>query len=139
VKVYIAASWRHEHAVRMLTDELRRLGIEVVSFVENEVEAGKIQEEGFNQWVWSDDGEDKFLFDTDGATTSDYVIYLGPSGADAWAEVGIAWACGVPVLGLWAKGEPIGLMRRLVAEWFYHHQSLLVYFEEELKRRGTPR
>lgn len=34
-KIYIAASWKHEHAVEMLTALLRQKGHEVLSFVEN--------------------------------------------------------------------------------------------------------
>ena len=64
-------------------------------------------------------------FDTDAATTSDLVIYIGPSGTDAWAEVGAAWARKVPVYGLWAKGEPVGLMRRMMKRWFRDHRALL--------------
>jgi hypothetical protein len=46
------------------------------------------------------------------------VIYIGPSGCDAWAEVGAAWSRGVPIIGLYAKGEQVGLMRRMV-EWVH--------------------
>lgn len=55
----------------------------------------------------------------------DLLIYLGPSGNDASAEMGAAWAKGVPIFGLWAKGEQLGLMRRMVHEWFTDYKSLL--------------
>jgi len=126
MKVYIASSWRNQHAVEMLTDILRQKGYEVISFVDAAVEA-----EGRNglrfdveKWILSDDGASKFEYDTRGATGSDLVIYLGPSGTDAWAEVGAAWASGVPIFGLWAKGEPAGLMRRMVT-WFMDSRELI--------------
>lgn len=56
---------------------------------------------------------------------TDLVIYISPSGTDAWAEVGAAWASKVPVIGLWAKGEPSGLMRKMVSEWIFNYHALL--------------
>ncbi len=35
MKIYIASSWRNQHAVEMLTSMLRVRGHEVLSFVEN--------------------------------------------------------------------------------------------------------
>jgi len=126
MEIYIASSWKNQHAVEMLTELLRKSGHRVLSFVERAVE-----DEGrtnikfdFEQWINSPDGEEKFIYDTDGATKSDIVIYVGPSGTDAWAEVGAAWATGRPVLGLYAKGEPSGLMRKMV-EWFTNYRELL--------------
>ncbi len=127
MKIYIASSWKNQHAVEMLTKLLREIeGVEVRSFVEKAVtdEGRGGLKFNFDAWVWSDDGKEKFRFDTEGATESDLVIYIGPSGTDAWAEVGAAWACHVPVIGLWAKGEPAGLMRHMV-RWFDNFQSIL--------------
>jgi hypothetical protein len=78
----------------------------------------------FVQWINSRDGEEKFLYDIKGATKSDLVIYLGPAGTDAWAEVGAAYSAGVPIYGLWAKGEPAGLMRKMI-RWFHDYRELL--------------
>ena len=79
----------------------------------------------FNDWCWSERGERSFRYDTQGATEADLVIYIGPSGVDAWAEVGAAWARGKFIFGLWAKGEPVGLMRRMVSWWFGDYDELL--------------
>jgi len=137
-KVYIAASWKHEHAVRMLTDLLRDIGLEVLSFVENKLgkqdgyEAltpGGVKID-FDEWVYSERGEDSFYFDTNGATTADLVIYIGPSGTDAWAEVGAAWGAGQTIIGLWAKGEPAGLMRRMMVAWYTDHRTMLAAIKE---------
>jgi len=126
MKIYIASSWKNQHAVEMLTDHLRQKGHEVISFVEKAVsDEGRTNIKfDFEQWVNSKDGEDKFTYDTVGAMTSDLVVYVGPSGTDAWAEVGCAYAKGVPICGLWAKGEPSGLMRRMV-DWFTDYRELL--------------
>jgi hypothetical protein len=127
MKIYIASSWKNQHAVQMLTELLRARGHEVVSFVENnfgEWKSYKGPPTSFDEWVASEKGEQAFRYDTDGATKSDLVIYIGPSGTDAWAEVGAAWGAGIPVYGLWAKGETAGLMR-LMATWFGSYHDIL--------------
>jgi len=126
-QLYIASSWKNVHAVKMLTEKLRAAGFKVASFVENAYEenlfpAGKFD---FDEWIASDLGQKAFEYDTDGARLSDAIVYLSPSGCDAWAEVGIAWGSHVPVFGLHAKGEQVGLMRRLVVEWFKDHNELI--------------
>jgi len=126
MKIYIASSWKNQHAVEMLTDILRAKGHEVISFVEKAVtDEGRTEIKfDFVQWINSPDGHDKFLYDTDGATTSNLVIYIGPAGTDAWAEVGAAFGVGVPIYGLWAKGELAGLMRKMV-RWFFDYRTLV--------------
>ena len=134
MKIYIASSWKNQHAVEMMTDALRQRGHEVRSFVEKAVcdEGRAGLEFDVNAWIDSEDGERKFQFDTDGATQSDLVVYIGPSGTDAWAEVGAAWAAGVTIVGLWAKGEPAGLMRRMV-HWGGDYREVLEYVDVKAK------
>ena len=43
---------------------------------------------------------------------------------DQQPEVGIAWCAGRIVLGLYAKGEDFGLMRKMV-EWHRNYRDLL--------------
>lgn len=129
MKIYIASSWKNRHAVEMLTALLRQRKHEVLSFVENSYgENGKAKNGEkplpFDEWVWSEEGRKAFEYDVRGATESDLVVYIGPSGKDAAAEVGAARARGVPVLGLHAKGEDFGLMRRLI-EWHQSYETLL--------------
>lgn len=126
MKIYIASSWKNQHAVEMLTSLLKDRGHEVLSFVENnygELEA--IKTLGFDDWCNSEGGIKSFQYDTNGATTSDMVIYISPSGKDAAAEVGAAWGCGVPILGLYAKGEDFGLMRKMIKKWYVNYIDLL--------------
>jgi len=136
MNIYIASSWKNQHAVEMLTSLLRERNHEVWSFVENNygetnpnAPHAATDEEGnempFEQWCWSERGRKSFEYDTKGATRADLVIYLGPSGNDACAELGAAWASGVPIFGLWAKGEQIGLMRRMMTSWFTNYKRLL--------------
>ena len=129
MKVYIAASWKHQHAVEMLTTMLRERAFEVFSFVENNNEDPDCKKAGskalpFEEWVWSESGRRSFDFDTDWAMRADLVIYIGPSGKDAAAELGMAFARGVPIIGLYGKGEDFGLMRRMI-DWKYSYREVL--------------
>jgi len=128
MQIYIASSWKNQHAVEMLTMMLREInGVKVVSFVEKATESeGKHLKGKFdiNEWIESEDGYKKFKLDTNGATKSDLVIYIGPSGVDTWAEVGAAWQAGIEILGLYSKGEQSGLTRRMVT-WFDSYKEII--------------
>lgn len=123
MKVYIASSWKNEHAVVMLTKLLRECKIEVLSFVENRTSKESVFDD-FDEWIESEDGKNKFIYDVKAAMTSNVIVYISPSGPDAWAEVGAAYASNKIVVGLRAKGETIGLMRRMVA-WYESVDELL--------------
>lgn len=127
MKIYISSSWKNQHAVELLTAELERMGHTVKSFVRESFirESRENIRFDLDEWIASADGEYKFKYDTGAAMNSDLVIYISPSGSDAWAEVGAAWASTVPVFGLHAKGETIGLMRRMMTEWFSDYKDLL--------------
>ncbi len=114
--IYIASSWKNQHAVEMMTAMLRDRDHKVLSFVENNYGEGHGPDKpmSFEKWVETEQAENSFKYDTAGATKSDLVIYISPSGTDAWVEVGVAWGSGVPIIGLWAKGEPSGLMRKIM-------------------------
>jgi hypothetical protein len=126
MRIYIASSWKNYHCVELVTHYLEESGHKVMSFVRRAVEdegRGNLKFD-VDAWIMSASGEDKFNYDTESAMNADVVIYVGPSGVDAWAEVGAAWAKGVPILGLWTKGEQSGLMRRMVS-WYKNVFELL--------------
>lgn len=128
MKIYIASSWKNQHGVEMLTALLRAKGHTVISWIENnygEDHNHVTRKFDFETWVKSPESDQSFKFDTDGATKNDLVIYYAPSGKDACAEVGAAWAAGVPIIGLYAKGEDLGLMRKMVIAWFNRYTDLL--------------
>lgn len=128
--IYIASSWKNQHAVEMLTALLREMGHEVISWVENNYGEGHnhvTKNFVFEEWVNGPESEQSFRFDTNGATTSDLVIYLGPAGMDASAELGAAWASGIPIVGLWVKGENLGLMRKMVGGWATRYSDILKF------------
>jgi hypothetical protein len=130
MKIYIASSWKNQHAVEMLTALLEERGHDVLSFVRNNYgELSVAKELGFDEWVNSDGGQRAFDYDTDGATKSDLVIYIAPSGKDAAAEVGAAWGAKVPIIGLYAKGEDFGLMRKMISKWYDRYPEVLDHID----------
>lgn len=131
MKIYIASSWKNKHAVEMLTGLLRSEEHgehKVLSFVENNNDEQGVATDV--EWYSTLMAERSFQFDMNACKTCDLVIYLSPAGTDAWAEVGVAWASNVPLYGLWAKGEPVGLMRKMMNEWFTTYSELLERVEE---------
>lgn len=142
MKIYIASSWKNQHAVVMLTNLLRDQGHTVLSFIENELAQYRFHKEKpicFEDasFFSSPQAESAFKYDTNAAETCDCVIYIAPSGKDAAAEVGIAWANAIPVFGLYAKGEDFGLMRKLISAWFDNHTELLSILKTEEWRTYT--
>lgn len=138
--IYIASSWKNQPAVEMLTDHLRQRGHTILSFIENnhgenpnssvnELKHGA-KPVPFDEWCMSPDGERCFKYDTDGAMLSDLVIYVAPSGKDAAAECGMAFGRGVPIVGLYAKGEDFGLMRRMMLAWFHRYTDLIAFIQQ---------
>lgn len=134
--VYIAASWKYYHAVEMLTDLIESQGYTVESFVRNNYEEFTANGHlNFDDWIHTENADKAFEYDTQNAMLSDFVVYLGPSGTDAWAEIGAAYGAryshGKPeILGITgAKGEQVGLMRKMV-RWFDSHYALLGYLAD---------
>ena len=126
MRIYIAASFKHQHAVEMLTERIEALGIEVLSWLrEGRPEEAFLSRRELEHFILSPEGRRIFNFCADSATKADLVIYLGPSGCDAWAEVGAAYGAGVPVLGLLAKAEEVGLMRHMISCWCSSVQEVL--------------
>jgi hypothetical protein len=128
MKIYIASSWKNQHGVEMLTALLREKGHEVVSWVENnygETHNHVTKEFVFDEWINTKQADQSFEFDVYGAMTADLVIYYGPSGKDACAEVGAAFGRGVFIIGLYAKGEDLGLMRKMISPWHERYTDLL--------------
>ena len=119
MRIYIAASWKHQHAVEMLTEILEAKGHQILSWLrEGRPEEAFLSKLELTSFIRSDEGKRVFDFCAGSATGADLLIYLGPSGCDAWAEVGAAYGNGVPILGLLAKSEEVGLMRHMVDHWF---------------------
>ena len=122
--IYIAASWRHHVAVDLLADRLRRAGHRVFAFTE--AESSEVVDAN---WHDTPKAYKVWIADMTACQGADLVIYLGPSGVDAWAEVGAAWNNGIPIYGVWSKGEAVGLQRKMVSRWCENVQQLLLFVE----------
>lgn len=137
MKIYIASSWKNEHGVQMLTEILRAKGHFVFSWIEHETE-DRYREMPFDEWINTDSASKCFEHDTYGATNCDVFVLYGPAGKDASAELGAAWGMRVPVIiGLTAKGEDLGLMRKMVSHWFDKHTDILRFIDEYNNLRLT--
>lgn len=131
--IYIASSWKNQHAVELLTAEFRRLGYDVISWIENnygEDHNHVTKKFDFETWVNSKESDQSFWYDVTGASTCDIFIYLGPSGKDASVECGICYGQKlsgkiIPMYGLFAKGEDMGLMRKIFDKWFDRWYTLV--------------
>lgn len=122
----------------MLTERLENMGHKVLSWLrEGRPEEAFLSRRELAGFINSDDGRRIFTFCITSATTADLVIYLGPSGCDAWAEVGAAHGSGVRVLGLLAKAEDVGLMRHMVDAWFSSVTELLEEVRRSLPKSGN--
>ncbi len=117
----------------MLTSLLREQGHEVVSWIENCNKEG-LGGFSFEEWVKTEEADRSFVFDINGATKCNLFIYYGPCGKDACCEMGAAWAHGVEIIALWAKGEDLGLMRKMVSTWYEDYREILKYTKSFCKK-----
>lgn len=138
MKIYIISSWRNLHTVEILTNLLRQKEHEVLSFIEKNYSLGDGYEKtpDFETWLTTRDAEEVFKYDVKAATKSDLVIYIGPSGMDTGVELGMAYTSGIPIIGLKAKGEQLGLMRKVITYWIEYYETifnLIEMLEEKTK------
>ena len=126
LKIYIAASWKHQHAVEMLTEMLEADGHEILSWLrEGRPEEAFLSNKDLDNFIRSDVGKKVFDFCVTSVRDADLIIYIGPSGCDAWAEIGAAYGMGKTIFGLRAKSENVGMMRHMIREWFSSVSELL--------------
>lgn len=109
--VYVAGSFRHRHAVRMLGRELERLGCILLDWTEKATPPPGLDPVQRRRWMDSDlEQGSVYSFCRDACINADLVIYFGESGQDAGVEVGLAAGNGVPVIGIRGPLESPGLM-----------------------------
>ena len=126
MKIYIAASWKHQHAVEMLTNALEQGGHEILSWLrEGRPEEAFLSNRELDNFIKSPEGMQVFDFCVSSIKKADLIIYLGPSGCDAWAEIGASYGMGKTIFGLLAKSENVGMMRNMIKIWFSSVSDLL--------------
>ncbi len=111
MRIYIAASYRHMHGVRLLGRELARLGCEILDWTVWACPPPGLTPAQRRQWMDTDqDGGQVYAFCKNACQCADLVIYYGSSGQDAGVEIGLASAYGIPILGIRGPLEAPGLM-----------------------------
>lgn len=111
MRVYIAASYRHMHGVRLLGRELVKMGCVILDWTARACPPPGLTPAQRRVWMDTDqDGGQVFAFCRDACFTADLVIYYGESGQDAGVEIGLASARGAPILGIRGPLEAPGLM-----------------------------
>ncbi len=109
--IYIAASFKHKHAVRLLGRELNKIGFEILDWTEKATPPPGLNSAQRREWMDTDiEGGQVFSFCHNACINADIVIYFGESGQDAGVEVGLACAAHVPILGIRGPLESPGLM-----------------------------
>ena len=103
MKIYIAGAHQNIHAMRLLADVLTSAGHRVLQR---------------RNWRDTNVKANIFAFCSSACASVDLVIYMGEAGQDAGVEVGIAWAAGVPVLGIAGPlEEPGAMLSCAVSAW----------------------
>lgn len=112
ITVYVAASYRHFHAVQLLHRALRdEIGANILDWTAQAAPPPNCRAAERRDWFDSDrHGGETFRFCAGAAVNADLLIYYGASGQDSGVEVGMAHAAGVPVLGIKGALEDPGLM-----------------------------
>lgn len=112
MKVYIAASYRHLHAVRLfhLAVADAAPGIRILDWTGLATPPDGLNPAQRREWMDTDHGGEVFSFCAAACGMADLVVYFGQSGQDAGVEVGLAAASGIPLLGIRGPLESPGLM-----------------------------
>lgn len=111
--LYVAASYKHIHAVRLLHEALRVAvpGIRILDWTRHATPPDGLTPQARREWFDTEQqGGQVYRFCRDSCVNADLLIYFGASGQDAGVEVGMASAAGVPVLGIRGPLEAPGLM-----------------------------
>ncbi len=111
ITVYIAASFRHKHAVRLLGKQLQSYGFEILDWTLKATPPPGLNVAERRIWMDTDiEGGQVFSFCYTACTQAHIVIYFGESGQDAAVEVGLAAGHNIPILGIRGPLEAPGLM-----------------------------
>lgn len=132
MNIYIASSYRNIHLVRLLRDRLALCGHAIVDWTafvpsfQSGYSAAQ-RKKLFDSSLY----RDTFQFCVTACASVDCLVYVGPAGQDAGCEVGIAYAEGIPVVGLAGPMEEPGLiLHHCVSRWFHEIEPLLTYLED---------
>lgn len=138
LRVYIASSFRHLHAVRLMGRLLRSMGYVVLDWTEMATPPDGLTPAERRAWMDADHGGAVFAFCERACREAHFVVYLGASGQDAGVEVGIARGRGVPVMGIRGPLEAPGLMLYgAVDVWVEDAEEALAVLADARRRAET--
>ncbi|UQZ90594.1 translation initiation factor 2 [Deltaproteobacteria bacterium Smac51] len=139
MKIYIASSARNLHGVQLLRDALTERGHHILDWTALAPPLpDHLSPEERRLALDSDERGDIFAFCSKACMEAEALIYLGPAGQDAACEVGMAYAAGVPTIGLAAPTEKPGLiLNRAVRFWASDVQACLEIIDR-IKKEGPP-
>lgn len=132
--VYIAASFRHKHGVRLLGRELAKLGCDILDWTAKASPPPGLTPAERRAWMDTDlEGGRVYAFCQNACLSADLLIYYGESGQDAGVEVGLGAAAGAPILGVRGPLEGPGLMLHgAVTAWVEDAEKALEAVQELL-------
>ena len=130
--IYIASSFRNYHGVQMLRDQLLARGHTVIDWTTLPPALPQSLTPEQRRAALDADETGKIARTcTEACASADLVIYYGPSGSDAGAELGIAKGSGVPVVGITSPLDTPGLIvNHIVERWFDDYNTLLRHVTE---------
>ena len=141
--LYIAASFKHIHGVRLLGKEFSRIGCEILDWTMKAVPPQGLTSAERRIWMDTDrNGGQVYAFCRNACLNADLVVYFGASGQDAGVEIGMASAVGAPILGIRGPLESPGLMLHgAVTAWVEDAESAILAVEGlvGLTRGGGPK
>lgn len=131
LSIYIAASFKHMHGVRLLGRELSRIGCEILDWTAKAAPPPGLSPAERRIWMDTDTaGGQVYEFCRQACMSADLVIYYGASGQDAGVEIGMAAASGAPVLGIRGPLEGPGLMLHgAVTAWVEDAENAILAVE----------
>lgn len=136
LSIYIAASFRHKHGVRLLGRELNKLGCHILDWTAKASPPPGLSPAERRIWMDTDlEGGEVYAFCRNACLNADLVIYYGESGQDAGVEIGLAAANGVPVLGIRGPLEGPGLMLHGAVTAWVEDAEQAIHFVEELMNK----
>lgn len=132
MNIYIASSARNLHGVQLLRNALTERGHNILDWTAMAPPLpDHLSPEERRQALDSDERGEIFDFCRRACLEAEALIYLGPAGQDAACEVGMAYAAGVPTIGLAAPTEKPGLiLNRAITFWAADVHACLIIVDQ---------
>ena len=118
--LYTAASIRQIHTVRLFHNAIRDRvpNARILDWTTLPTPPANLNPIQRKEWFDTEACGEAFSFCRDACGQSDLVVYLGPADQDVGVEIGLAFAAGIPILGVHGPQEKPGFMFQLaVGKW----------------------